>query len=176
MPRSPAPPPAGSGIYAVSFGSGAYINLPSGTSPVSFDVTNTTYDYLSMLQGDGFAKKFGPGDFLELKIYGYSGPGGTGTNLGEVDFFLANYTSPSSTPVSSWTLVDLTKLAGAQSLSFDYASSDVGDFGINTPEYFAMDDLTLHTVPEPTSFGLALAGASIAGAFEHRRRRARAAG
>ena len=140
---------------------GAVINLPSGTSPVSFEVTNTTYIYLSMTHGDGFAKQFTTGDFFELKIFGYSGLNGGGTQVGEVDFFLANYTSANSLPVDVWTLVDLTSLAGSQSLSFDYASSDVGQFGINTPEYFAMDDLTLST-------------AAGAGAFERDARPGRA--
>src|SRR5262249_46247794 len=137
--------PGGSGNYGISAGPGAAINLPSGTSPVSFEVTNTTYDYLSMSLGDGFDKKFTTGDFFERKIFGFSGLDGGGTEVGEVDFFLANYTSAGSLPVNVWTLVDLTPLAGARSLTFDYASSDVGQFGINTPESFAMDDLTLST-------------------------------
>jgi hypothetical protein len=166
--------PGGSGNYGISSGSGAYINLPSGTSPVSFEVTNTTYSFLSMTLGDGFGKKFSTGDFFELKIFGYSGLNGTGTQVGEVDFFLANYTSANSLPVDVWTLVNLTSLADAQSLGFDYASSDVGQFGINTPEFFAMDDLILSTtsVPEPSSVILALAGLGIVGLFaSHRHRR-----
>jgi hypothetical protein len=126
-----------------------------------------------MTLGDGFAKKFSTGDFFELRIFGFSGLNGTGTTVGEVDFFLANYTSANSLPVNVWTLVDLTPLAGSQSLGFDYASSDVGQFGVNTPEYFAMDDLILSTaaVPEPSSFALlALALGTLAAA---RRRAAR---
>jgi Domain of unknown function (DUF4465)/PEP-CTERM motif len=166
--------PGGSGNYGIEFGTGGVINLPSGTSPVSFEVTNTTYAYLSMTHGDSFAKKFTTGDYFELKIYGFTGLNGTGTQVGEVDFYLANYTSASSLPVSVWTLVDLSSLTGAQSLTFDYASSDVGPFGINTPEYFAMDDLILSSsVPEPSTailalFGLGIMGLSLTAA--HRRR------
>lgn len=151
--------PGGSGNYAISFGSGAVINLPAGTSPVSFDVTNTTYDYLSMTHGDGFGTKFTTGDFFELKIFGYTGLGGSGAEVGEVDFDLARYTSPDSLLVDVWTLVDLASLAGSQSLTFAYASSDVGPFGINTPEYFAMDDLTLGVAaPEPSTWAMLLIG------------------
>ena len=127
-----------------------------------------------MTLGDSFATKFTTGSFFELKIFGFSQPNGGGTEVGAVDFFLANYTSASSLPVNVWTLVDLSTLAGAQSLTFDYASSDVGPFGINTPEFFAMDDLTLSTtsVPEPSSVILALAGLGIVGLFaSHRHRR-----
>ncbi len=164
--------PGGSGNYGISSGTGAYINLAAGTAPVSFQVTNTTYSYLSMTLGDGFAKKFGVGDSFELKIYGYSGANGTGTRIGEVDFYLANYTSSSSLPVSVWTLVDLSSLGGARSLGFDYASSDVGQFGINTPEYFAMDDLIVSSaaVPEPSSALLTLAGVATLGLAARRRR------
>ncbi len=102
---------------------------------------------------------------------------GTGSQVGEVDFYLANYTSPSSLPVSVWTVVDLTSLAGAQSLSFDHASSDVEPFGINTPEYFAMDDLTLNvaSVPEPTSAVLALIAVGALGLLGRIGRRRRQA-
>jgi hypothetical protein len=167
-------PPPGSNNYAIEFGTGGAINLPAGTSPVSFEVTNTTYSYLAMTLGDSFATKFTTGSFFELKIFGFSGLNGTGTEVGEVDFFLANYTSANSLPVDVWTLVNLSSLAGARSLSFDYASSDVGEFGINTPEYFAMDNLILSTsVPEPSSAVLALTGLGIMGlTIAHRRRRA----
>ena len=164
--------PAGSGNYGIESGTGGVINLPSGTSPVSFKVTNSTYSYLAMTLGDGFATPFTTGSYFELKIFGHSGLNGTGS-VKEVDFFLANYTSSSSLPVDVWTLVDLTTLAGSQSLTFDYASSDVGQFGINTPEYFAMDDLVLSTsVPEPSSMMLAIVGLGITGvAAVHRHRR-----
>jgi hypothetical protein len=169
--------PGGSGNYGISSGSGAFINLPSGTSPVSFEVTNTTYAFLSMTLGDGFGKKFSTGDFFELKIFGYSGLNGKGSQTGEVDFDLARYTSPDSLPVDVWTLVNLTSLGNAQSLGFDYASSDVGQFGINTPEYFAMDDLILSTasVPEPSSVILALTGLGFVLLFPSRLQRRPAA-
>ena len=99
---------------------------------------------------------------------------GAGTQVGnEIDFYLANYTSANSLPVDVWTLVNLSSLAGAQSLTFDYASSDVGEFGINTPEYFAMDNLILGStsVPEPSSMILCLAGLGIAGMAASRRSR-----
>jgi hypothetical protein len=168
--------PGGSGNYGIEYGTGGVINLPSGTSPVSFQVTNTTYSYLAMTLGDGFATPFTTGSFFELKIFGWSGLNGAGTQVGnEIDFYLANYTSSSSLPVDVWSLVNLSSLAGAQSLTFDYASSDVGQFGINTPEFFAMDNLTLSTasVPEPSSVILCLAGLGTVGMAAVKRREAR---
>ena len=169
-------PPPGSSNYAIEFGTGGAINLPPGTSPVSFEVTNTTYSYLAMTLGDGFATPFTTGSKFVLEIFGWSGLNGTGDSRGMVTFDLADYTSASSLPVDVWTLVNLSSLAGAKSLTFDYISTDTGEFGINTPEYFAMDDLVLSgaaSVPEPSSAVLALTGLGIMGlTIAHRRRRA----
>lgn len=157
----------GSGTYAVAFTygdsvtdpehpNGSYINLAPGTSPVSIDVTNTTYTYLSMLDGYLFSKQFGPGDFLLLDIKAYDGANGTGNFIGEVDFYLANFLNGNTSIVNVWQTIDLTSLVGAGSLVFGLKSSDNGLYGINTPAYFAVDDLVLRDnstshVPEPGS-------------------------
>ncbi|HWE38418.1 MAG TPA: DUF4465 domain-containing protein [Isosphaeraceae bacterium] len=152
----------GSGNYGIAYAfnqNDAFINLPAGASPTSVDVTNTTYAYDSMLLGDQFSKKFTTGDFFTLKIFGYSGLNATGNVVGEVDFDLARYTSPTDHPLNTWAAVDLSKLAGAASLGFGFVSSDVGPFGINTPTFVAIDDLHLRTVPEPASALLLALGA-----------------
>jgi hypothetical protein len=155
----------GSGIYGVAFDfspNDSYINLPDGMSPVSVFVTNTTYAYLAMLDGDSFSRKFTTGDFFKLEITGYSDSAGKGSLVDTVDFFLANYTSETDHPVDTWSLVDLSPLAGSKSLSFGLSSSDNGDFGINTPTFFALDNLTLRStaavVPEPGSLTLLASG------------------
>jgi uncharacterized protein DUF4465/PEP-CTERM motif-containing protein len=154
----------GSGIYGVAFDfspNDSFINLPVGTNPASVFVTNTTYAYLSMtMNGDAFAKKFTTGDFFKLEITGFSGPDGTGSPLGMVDFFLANYTSPDDHPVNTWSQLDLSSLAGSKSLSFGLKSSDNGENGVNTPAFFALDNLTVisSAVPEPGSLILLSSG------------------
>jgi hypothetical protein len=128
----------------------AFVNLADGTQPKAIDVTNTTYAYLSMLQGDSIAHAFGLGDFLLLTITGYNGLDGAGGVVGEVDFYLANFLGSNAYIVNTWQTVDLTSLAGARSLRFGLESSDNDPvFGMNTPAYFAADNFTV--TPEPAS-------------------------
>jgi hypothetical protein len=145
------------GIYAIGYGGGPlpYINLPAGQTAQTVRLTNTTYAGLSMKNGDPFAKKFGGAtgndpDFFKVTLTGYSTTGAVGTTTGSVDFYLADYRFADNAKdyiVNSWTSVDLTPLAAAQSIGFTFTSSDTGIYGINTPTYVALDNLT--TVPEP---------------------------
>jgi hypothetical protein len=51
---------------------------------------------------------------------------------------------------NGWVKVSLKALEKANGLSFRMTSTDTGDFGVNTPLYFALDKLTVNT-EEPTS-------------------------
>ncbi|MHC5540916.1 DUF4465 domain-containing protein, partial [Singulisphaera rosea] len=162
----------GSSTYGVGFTFGAtadpfhpadtFVNLPNGATPQSIQVTNTTYTYLTMLNGDLFTPKFGSGDFFLLTIDGFTGASGTGTKVGEVDFYLANFQGTNAYIVNTWQTVDLSSLAGAQSLQFGLESSQNDPtFGMNTPAYFAADNLT-ETIPSPTSITVSPADPSVA--------------
>ena len=91
----------------------AIINLPSGVNPYSIDITNTTYTAQSITQGDQFARAFHQGDYFRLDILGFSGLNGTGTQVGDVPFFLADYRGSTLQLVSNWTTVSLITLSGA---------------------------------------------------------------
>lgn len=123
----------------------------------SIDITNTTYAALSMLNGDMFAKKFGgvsgdDPDFLSLAITGLDADG---NSIGNVVFFLADFRFDDNSLdyiVDEWTTVDLTSIQHARSIQFEISSSDVGSFGINTPTYFAADDVSLFKPVLPIEF------------------------
>jgi hypothetical protein len=161
----------GSATYGVAYNllqGDALINLPSGTNPVSMNVTNTTYTAQSITEGDQFARAFHQGDYFKLDILGFSGLNGTGTQLGDVPFYLADFRGSTLQLVNDWTPVDLTALKRSESLAFNLTSTDVGQFGINTPTYFAVDNLTavtVSTIPEPSSWLLCLTGIGIVGAI-----------
>ncbi len=146
--------------YAVSY-SNASINFAGATHVESAFITNTTYAYLAVKNGeDGFGGVKGPfeaGDFFNLTINGLDQ---NENIISTFDFALAD----GSDVVDSWTLVDFSSLGTVYGLSFSYSSSDVGDYGINTPTYFAIDNIDIQAVPVPASallFLSALAGLAI---------------
>lgn len=157
----------GSSNYGVSYipldWTGSYDPIPSqvdlpgpshGYPVEGAYFTNTTYAALAMRDGEGPAKQFGGAtgddpDWFKLSI---TGIGSDATPTGTVEFYLADYRFADNRQdyiVNDWVWVDLSSLGEVTGMEFSVASSDVGDFGINTPTYFAMDDLTY--VPEPMS-------------------------
>jgi hypothetical protein len=108
--------------------------------------SNSTYAWLSMRDGDAFAKQFGgqtgdDPDYFALSIKSwYQGQLSTDSVL----FYLADYRFTDNTQnyiVTDWRWVDLSALGNCDSLIFELFSSDVGSFGMNTPAFFCMDDL-----------------------------------
>ena len=109
-------------------------------------VTNNSYTYYSMLNGDVFAKKFGgdSGDDKDWFMLTITGKDSGGDVTGTVEFYLADFCFEDNSRdyiVNTWQFVDLTSLGTVESLEFSLSSSDVGDWGMNTPGYFAMDSL-----------------------------------
>ncbi len=140
---------AGSGYaqsaqYAVAYGNN-YFSLSAGIID-SMRITNNTYAYNSMRDGDQFAKKFGgvsgnDPDYFRVVFKGYL----LGNeNPDSVTFYLADYRFSDNTQdylVRDWTSVSLAELGNVDSVTYRFESSDMGDFGINTPTYFCMDQI-----------------------------------
>ncbi|MGI9470903.1 MAG: DUF4465 domain-containing protein [Rubripirellula sp.] len=146
----------GSATFGVGFPSqGAFYDLPTITKDTedhrafaSLKVTNTTYAALSMLSGDAFAKKFGgvSGDDPDFLLLTIEGKDESQSSLGTINVYLADYRFADNSLdyiLDDWLDVDLASLQDAWSLEFNISSSDVGPFGINTPTYFAVDDIEL---------------------------------
>jgi len=141
----------GSQNYAVTFAGGEGSILKSNFDVSGFSeiyVTNSTYAYWSMREGDSFAKRFGgidgnDPDFFLLTIKGYYGD----TLIADsVNFYLADYRFEDNTQdyiVDTWEAIDLSPFDFADSLQFTMSSSDTSAVGINTPAYFCMDDVTI---------------------------------
>jgi len=95
--------------------------------------TNNNYAFYSMTNGDGFAKKFTEADWFKVTITGFDA---NGTETSTVEFKLADGTDI----VNTWTWVDLNGLGSVKKLTFGFSSTDSGDWGMNTPAYFCMDN------------------------------------
>ena len=155
-----------------------YVVLPNGLNIQSISVTNTTYAALSMQNGDSFAKRFGytyqyvngvktlvssnDPDWFKLTVYGSDALGNVLSN--NVEFYLADYRSSDSASdyiINDWQELDLTSLSDAECLYFNLSSSDTGDFGMNTPGYFALDNVSYTAIPEPSAIAMLTAAATI---------------
>jgi hypothetical protein len=131
---------ANSKTFAIG-ANGAKITCPAKKPAfTTVDITNTTYAGLSMKNGDNFAKKFAKGDFFKLVIKGYS----VGAVKDSVIVYLADFRSDNANEhfiQKAWKTVDISKLSNTDSLIFKLSSSDNGIYGMNTPGYFAIDNL-----------------------------------
>lgn len=129
--------------YAITFTNKDY---PQGRVVEGCYITNSTWATNSMKNGDSYAKKFGgetgnDKDYFILKATGYDAEG---NETGNVDFFLADFRDENNTKdyiVEDWRWMDLTSLGQVSSVKFSMSSSNVGTYGMNTPAYFAIDNM-----------------------------------
>ena len=125
--------------------SGSYLTY---NSPVEFTafISNNTYTANSMRDGDQFAKKFtnADKDYLKLHFHGYL----NGTLIDSSMVYLADFTHTDSTldyivnvtPGFDWQLIGI-PTNNVDSVVFKLESSDVGAFGMNTPDFYCMDNV-----------------------------------
>ena len=115
---------------------------------LSVYITNATYTYLSMKEGDAYAKKFGgidgsDPDSLILIATGYDAalqPTDKQVRIALADFRAEN--PDDDYLVDAWTKFDLSALGAVSAVSFSMESSDVAFGYINTPTYFCLDNLS----------------------------------
>ncbi len=136
----------GSENYAVAFVVGELeVDLQDTTVISGFYITNSTYTYLSVRDGDDYSKKFGgidgdDPDYLKLMITGIDAEG---NQTAVKEFFLADFTSEDPQKdyiVNTWKWVDLKTLGEIVRLKFAMESTDTGAWGMNTPSYFCIDN------------------------------------
>ena len=127
--------------------------------------SNTTYAGTTMVFGDGFAKQFGgvDGNDEDWFLLTATGLDVNSQITGTVDYYLADFRFESNDQdyiSNSWVWVDLSGLGhNVSSIKFGLASSDNGEFGMNTPGYFAIDGL--QAIPEPSVITLTFLGIGL---------------
>ncbi|MEX2484680.1 MAG: DUF4465 domain-containing protein [Brumimicrobium sp.] len=143
--------------YAL-YNSGDTLYLPSPSDFGNVSIVNTTYAGISMRDGDQFGKQFGSPndangdpdgtngeDYFYITVYGWDD---NDELVDSTEIYLADYQSADANDhyiLDEWTDFNLADLNGSNYLTFGFTSSDVGDFGINTPKYFALDNLEYKT-------------------------------
>lgn len=131
-----------------------------------FYITNSTYAYQAMKNGNFASRKFGDTtgtnsglaqgkypDWFKLTIKGFKG----GTMMNDsVEFYLADFrynSDDSDYIVKDWQWLDLSKFGtGVDSIQFGFTSSDNHPiYGMNTPAYFCMDNFTVQNTTQVTT-------------------------
>lgn len=124
-----------------------------GTTLSGMYITNNTYAALAMQDGNAPAKEFGgesgdDPDFLKVLIRGWKGEELTDS----LEVYLADYRFNNNARdyiLDEWLWVDLSPLGSITAFDISMASSDMGDYGVNTPTYVCFDNLN-GTAPEET--------------------------
>lgn len=113
------------------------VNFSNNVLINSIKITNSTYAARIIRDGGDFNTPYSENDYFFVRIIGYF----NGQKTDSVDFYLADYRNGQNLVVKDWQNVDLSSLDSVTSLSFNVFSSDTGDYGINTPTYFCLDDI-----------------------------------
>lgn len=138
---------AGSGAlnskkYAVAYGTASFTCKPNqyGNFNIqSLMLTNSTYAYLDMQTGTpGVSKKFADGDWFKIIFNGYLNK----LNTGKVEYYLADFRNGKSFMANTWNKLDVSTLGKVDSVAISFDSSDTGQWGINTPTYVCIDNIT----------------------------------
>lgn len=118
----------------------------SGGNALNMRISNSTYAYNSMRDGDAFAKKFGgpsgndPDWFkVTIKVYMFGG------FQDSLDYYLADFRFSDNSQdyiKSSWEDISILT-SSIDSIYFEINSSDVGMWGMNTPAFFCLDNIGL---------------------------------
>lgn len=125
----------GSEMYAVAYVSGKpTITLDQEREIAGAYFTNNNIAYYVMLDGDDFTEPFGEEDWLMVTVTGFDA---SDEETGDLVFYLAQ----DGEIVDDWKFVDFSILGAVKKLEFEMDSSDKGEWGMNTPSYFCMDNL-----------------------------------
>ena len=141
----------GSDNFAVVYDAGAWGANPaaltfSDQEPrviESLYVVNTLYTHYVLFYGNDYCTPLADNGFFKVTATGYFGENQTGTS----EFYLANKNRQF---VTKWTKWDLSELGFVDKVVFSVSGSEelYGDWGINAPTYFAIDDIAVRVYPD----------------------------
>lgn len=122
-------------FYVNAWGDPDKIKLNAPAVVPGMFVCNSVYTYSSMTKGDAYAgEPFTKDDYLSLIVYAKLN--GVAVNA-RVFVDLAEGTKI----MDQWTWVDLSSLGEIDELTFEMTGSRTGQYGLNTPSYFCIDNI-----------------------------------
>ena len=102
-----------------------------------FYITNTAYAYNALVGNVDYARAMRQGDWFKVTVKDVDNADNS------LDFYLSDFRSDNEADhynLNTWEWVDLTPLGNVKGVTFTLSGTDMGQYGFNTPAYFAMDD------------------------------------
>ena len=140
----------GSDNFAIVYDAGAYASNPAaitlGDKQARFIesvmINNTNYTWNVLISGNTYCAPLASDGFFKVTATGYLGETVTGTS----EFYLAK----DGIVFTGWRKWDLSSLGEVDQVVFSVSGSNelYGDWGINAPTYFAIDDIAVRVYPE----------------------------
>ncbi|MDR3366076.1 MAG: DUF4465 domain-containing protein [Prevotellaceae bacterium] len=138
--------PSGKGIFAVGYMDTYTPAIPTITfaEPValkSAEFALNAYAYKIIRDGDEVvpAKKFTAEDWYKITVKSVDSSNVASDSL---EVYLADFRDGKSVLIDRWTEFSLAPLKGNK-LTFEASSTDNGEWGMNTPAYFCIDNIAL---------------------------------
>lgn len=112
-------------------------------------INNTTYDYLTMLNGNPYASALNSDNkgWFKVQFIAFDDNEPSSKQVGYVEAYLANFDEKLAGGymgiIDEWIKVDLSPLPEASVLVINFVGSDTGEYGLNTPKYCALDNFVI---------------------------------
>ena len=126
--------------YYDSYNEPCDIVLKDATMLTSVRLNLTTYTYASITDEDinSYARTFADGDYLKVVFTAMSAD----EALDSVEYYVVDYRDGKRFVATNWDIYDLRSLGkGYDAVRVTIETTDVGEYGANTPLYIALDEL-----------------------------------
>jgi len=115
----------------------------------SIEICPSSYLYGIITEGNAFGND--PGKTLaeakgwfKILAYGYDAQGNPTNGGNPVEKYICDYRTGANIAIAStWQTWDLTALGRVNKVKFSFEGSDTGAYGLNTPAYMCIDNITL---------------------------------
>lgn len=112
-------------------------------------INNTTYTYLSMLNGNAYSSALNAENkgWFKVQFIAFDEADAKGKPIGYTEVYLANFNKDLADGyegiIDEWIEVDLSMLPECSVLVVNFVGSDTGDWGLNTPAFCALDNFVI---------------------------------